>query len=127
MLARLIRLLGVERGEPDKAAEVLKQVEAVVKESRPDDDGRKAYRQAIIASGDALLWANKPASARSREWLRPARRSWADTASRDRPCARRTTLISATTDRSSAVAARTDVAPAVCAGAWADAVPCAVG
>src|SRR5439155_8284694 len=52
VLARLIRLLGVERGEPNKAAEVLKQVEAVVKESRPDDDGRKAYRHAVIAAGD---------------------------------------------------------------------------
>jgi tetratricopeptide (TPR) repeat protein len=63
VLARLIRLLGVERGEADKAAGVFKQVEALVKESRLDEEGRKAYRQAIIAAGDALLWANKPAEA----------------------------------------------------------------
>ena len=65
VLGRLIRLLGVERGEADKAAAVLTQVEAVVKESRLDDDGRKAYRQAIIAAGDALLWANKPGDAKT--------------------------------------------------------------
>lgn len=63
VLARLIRLLGVDRGEPDRAAGVLTQVEAVVKESRLDDDGRKAYRQAIIAAGDALLWATKTGEA----------------------------------------------------------------
>jgi tetratricopeptide (TPR) repeat protein len=65
VLARLTRLLGVERGAADKAAAVLPQVEAVVKESRLDDDGRKAYRQAIIAAGDAQLWANKPAEAKA--------------------------------------------------------------
>lgn len=65
VLARLIRLLGVERGEADRAAAVLQQVEAVAKETRPDEDGRRAYRQAIIAAGDALLWANKPAEARA--------------------------------------------------------------
>jgi tetratricopeptide (TPR) repeat protein len=64
VLARLIRLLGVDRGDADRAATVLKQVEVVVKESRLDDDGRKAYRQAVIADGDAMLWANKPADAR---------------------------------------------------------------
>jgi tetratricopeptide (TPR) repeat protein len=63
VLARLIRLLGVERGEADKATGVFKQVEALVKESRLDDEGRKAYRHAIIAAGDALLWSNKPAEA----------------------------------------------------------------
>lgn len=64
VLARLIRLLGVDRGEADRAIGVLKQVEEVVKESRLDDDGRKAYRQAVIAAGDALLWANKSADAK---------------------------------------------------------------
>jgi tetratricopeptide (TPR) repeat protein len=63
VLARLIRLLGVERGDADKATGVFKQVEAVVKETRLDDDGRKAYRQVIIAAGDALLWSNNPAEA----------------------------------------------------------------
>jgi TolA-binding protein len=63
VLARLIRLLGVDRGDADKAADVLKQVEAVVKELRLDEDGRKAYRQAVIAAGDAMLWANKSADA----------------------------------------------------------------
>jgi len=65
VLTRLIRLLGVERGEADRAAGVLKQVEAVVKENRLDDDGRKAYRQALAAAGDALLWANKTAEAKA--------------------------------------------------------------
>jgi tetratricopeptide (TPR) repeat protein len=64
VLTRLIRLLGVDRGERDKALGVLKQVEEVVKESRLDDDGRKAYRQSIIAAGDALLCANKSAEAK---------------------------------------------------------------
>lgn len=63
VLARLIRLLGVERGDAEKATGVFKQVEAVVKESRLDEEGRKAYRQAVIAAGDAQLWANKPAEA----------------------------------------------------------------
>jgi TolA-binding protein len=65
ILARLIRLLGVERGAAGKAAAIFPQVEAIAKESRLDENGRKAYRQAIIPAGDAQLWANKPAEAKA--------------------------------------------------------------
>jgi TolA-binding protein len=65
VLGRLVRLLGIDRGDPVKAIGVMKQVEEVIKESRLDDDGRKAYRQAIISAGDVLLWANKSAEAKT--------------------------------------------------------------
>lgn len=56
VLARLIRLLAIDRELPDKAAEVLAQVEATVQGAKLDDDSRAAYRRAVIAAGDARLW-----------------------------------------------------------------------
>ncbi len=62
-LARLIRLLGVERGLPDRADAVMGKVEKVWKESRPDADTRAAYRRALIALGDVQLANHKSADA----------------------------------------------------------------
>ena len=58
-LARLIRLVGIERGEPEKAADIVALVEASAKAKRLDDDARAAYRRAVIAAGDVLLWNGK--------------------------------------------------------------------
>jgi tetratricopeptide (TPR) repeat protein len=62
-LARLIRLLGVERGLPDRADAIMGQVEKVWKEARPDSETRAAYRRALIALGDVQLGNHKPADA----------------------------------------------------------------
>lgn len=59
VLARLIRLLGIDRSMPDKAGEVLGQVEETVKEARLNEEARAAYRRAVIAAGDVLLWHAK--------------------------------------------------------------------
>lgn len=59
VLARLIRLLGIDRELPDEAAKAVADVEAAVRGKRLDDDSRQAYRDAIIAAGDVLLWYGK--------------------------------------------------------------------
>jgi PKD repeat protein len=59
VLARLIRLLGIERGLPEKAGAVLTQVEETVKGAKFDDEVQAAYRRAVIAAGDVLLWHGK--------------------------------------------------------------------
>ncbi|HKI35542.1 MAG TPA: PKD domain-containing protein [Gemmataceae bacterium] len=64
VLARLIRLVGIERGEPEKAAAVIAQVEEAWKAARADEDTQAAYRRAVIASGDVLLWNGKLEGAR---------------------------------------------------------------
>ena len=57
VLARLIRLVGIERNQPDKATAVLKQVEEAVKNSKlSEDDVQAAYRRAVIAAADVRLW-----------------------------------------------------------------------
>ena len=59
LLARLIRLVGLERNQPDKAAPLLKQVEETIANSKKDaheDELQAAYRRAIIAMGDVRLW-----------------------------------------------------------------------
>ena len=58
-LARLIRLLGIDANRPEKAGEVIGEVEAALKGVKLDDDARAAYRRAVIASGDVLLWQGK--------------------------------------------------------------------
>ena len=65
VLGRLIRLLGIERKMPDKARELLDQVEATVKGAELDEKMLAAYRRAVIAAGDALLWHAKPDDARA--------------------------------------------------------------
>jgi tetratricopeptide (TPR) repeat protein len=65
VLARLIRLVGIERKMPDKIGDLLAQVEETVKTaSRVDEDTRAAYRRAVIAAGDVLLWQGKHDGAR---------------------------------------------------------------
>ncbi len=66
--ARLIRLVGVEREQPDKAAPIFARVEETYKSAKgtaAELDGiRKAYRRAVIAMGDARLWQGKLDEAR---------------------------------------------------------------
>ena len=64
VLARLVRLIGIERGMPDKAAEVVAQIEETARSAKMDDETRRAYRRAMIASGDVLLWHGKVDGAR---------------------------------------------------------------
>ncbi|MGE0608259.1 MAG: PKD domain-containing protein [Pirellulales bacterium] len=64
VLGRLIYLLGIERGLPEKAGEVLGQVEETVRGVKLDEEGRAAYRRAIIAAGDSLLWQGQREGAR---------------------------------------------------------------
>jgi tetratricopeptide (TPR) repeat protein len=59
VLARLVRLVGIERNLPDKAGAILAQVEEAVKGAKLDDDTKAAYRRAVIAAGDVLLWHGK--------------------------------------------------------------------
>lgn len=63
-LARLIRLLGVERGEPAKALALRPAVEAAVKEVKIDDDIQAAYRRAVMAMADVELWRGRRDEAR---------------------------------------------------------------
>ena len=59
VLARLIRLIGIEANQPEKAGTVIGEVEASLKGIKLDDETRPAYRRAVIASGDVLLWQGK--------------------------------------------------------------------
>jgi tetratricopeptide (TPR) repeat protein len=59
VLARLIRLVGIERNLPDRTGAFLGQVEETARGAKPDDDTRAAYRRAVIAAGDVLLWQGK--------------------------------------------------------------------
>jgi hypothetical protein len=59
VLARLIRLVGIERSLPDKAGDIVAQVEKTWQGARKDADTRAAYRRAVIAAGDVLLWNGK--------------------------------------------------------------------
>lgn len=65
VLARLIRLLGVERGEVAQADEIFTRAEAAAKKERLDADGRAAYRRAVIAAGDVRLWHARTDDARA--------------------------------------------------------------
>ncbi|HKB40458.1 MAG TPA: PKD domain-containing protein, partial [Gemmataceae bacterium] len=59
VLARLIRLVGIERKEPGKVAAILDRVEETKKNGKVDDDVQAAYRRAVIADGDVKLWHGK--------------------------------------------------------------------
>jgi tetratricopeptide (TPR) repeat protein len=63
VLARLIRLVGIERGQPDKVPDILARVDKLAEKERLDSDGRKARRRALIAAGDVRLWIDKSAQA----------------------------------------------------------------
>jgi tetratricopeptide (TPR) repeat protein len=64
VLTRLVQLVGVDRGEPQRADELLAQVDETVRGLRLDDDGRAAHRRAVIAAGDAHLWQGELPPAR---------------------------------------------------------------
>jgi len=59
VLARLIRLVGIERNLPDKAGQILEQVEETVRGARRDEETIAAYRRAVTAAADVLLWNGK--------------------------------------------------------------------
>jgi PKD repeat protein len=56
VLARLVRLVGIERKEPGKVAAILDRVEETIKNAKVDEDVQAAYRRAVIAGGDVKLW-----------------------------------------------------------------------
>ncbi len=56
VLARLIRLLGIDREMPDDALAVIGQIEQTVKTATLDAASQAAYRHALIAAGDVYLW-----------------------------------------------------------------------
>jgi tetratricopeptide (TPR) repeat protein len=59
ILARLIRLLGIERGLPDEADKVMVQVKKNWEKGTAKRETIAAYRRALIAMGDVLLWHKK--------------------------------------------------------------------
>src|SRR5262249_48711010 len=63
VLGRLIRLLGLDRNQPDKAVEILASAEKLVKSEGADEDGRKAFRKAIASAGDVRLWQGQSGEA----------------------------------------------------------------
>lgn len=56
VLARLIRLLGIDREMPDDALAVIAQIEETVKTATLDPASQAAYRHALVAAGDVYLW-----------------------------------------------------------------------
>jgi tetratricopeptide (TPR) repeat protein len=63
VLGRLIRLVGIDRKDADRALTVLEQVRKVAKTEKLDADGRTAFRRAVAAAGDVQLWAGRRAAA----------------------------------------------------------------
>jgi tetratricopeptide (TPR) repeat protein len=59
VLTHLIRLVGTERNMPEKAAELMGQVDEALKTAKRDKQTPDAYRRAIIAYGDVRLWQGK--------------------------------------------------------------------
>jgi tetratricopeptide (TPR) repeat protein len=59
VLARLIRLVGIERGQPDKARPFLAQAEEAFKTAKGGSAVESAFRRALIAAGDVRLWHGK--------------------------------------------------------------------
>ncbi len=62
-IAQLIRLLGIDRKQPENTEKLLKQVEQTAKNSVVDDDVKAAYRRAVNAAGDVQLWHGRRAEA----------------------------------------------------------------
>jgi TolA-binding protein len=60
---RLIRLLGIDRNNPPKAATVFEQAEQAAKGAIADEPARLAYRRVVIAEGDVHLWHAEPGAA----------------------------------------------------------------
>ena len=65
VLARLVKLLGIDRDAPDKALEIYAQAEEAAKGTKFDEAGLVAYRKTIIAAGDVRLWHAEPDRARA--------------------------------------------------------------
>lgn len=65
VLARLIRLLGIEQDQPERAGEVFKQAEAAAKQVRLNEAARAAFRECVVAAGDVRLWHAERDEARS--------------------------------------------------------------
>ncbi len=61
--AQLIRLLGIDKKQPEKAQELLSQVEETTRNSVVDDEVKAAYRRAVNTAGDVLLWNGNRAEA----------------------------------------------------------------
>ncbi|VTS01763.1 PKD domain-containing protein [Tuwongella immobilis] len=58
LLARLVRLVGQERQQPQKGIALLAGIEQIARSNRLDDTGRRRLQQALIAVGD-LHWEQK--------------------------------------------------------------------
>jgi tetratricopeptide (TPR) repeat protein len=63
VLGRLIRLVGIDRKQPEKAMTILEQVRKVAKTEGVDAEGRTAFRRAVAAAGDVQLWAGRRSAA----------------------------------------------------------------
>jgi tetratricopeptide (TPR) repeat protein len=63
VLARLVRLVGVERGEVKTALSLLAEAEKLYK-AGTDADGRASFRKAVRAAGDVYLWKGQKTKAR---------------------------------------------------------------
>ena len=64
VLAHLIRLVGVQREQPAKAASIFVKAEETAKSAQADDEVQAAYRRTVIAMGDVPLWQGKLDDAR---------------------------------------------------------------
>jgi tetratricopeptide (TPR) repeat protein len=65
VLARLIRLVGVQREQPEKAVPIFAKADETAKSAKVDDEIQAAYRRAVIAMGDVRLWQGRLDDARS--------------------------------------------------------------
>ncbi|HVX13556.1 MAG TPA: PKD domain-containing protein [Pirellulales bacterium] len=65
VLARLIRLVGIDRDQVERSQEIFSQVEAAPKKGRLDEAGLAAYRDCLIAAGDVQLWHARRDEART--------------------------------------------------------------
>jgi tetratricopeptide (TPR) repeat protein len=63
VLARLIRLVGTDAGQPEKVNAIMEEVDKTWRASRPGKETKAAYRRTLIAMGDVLLWNKKLADA----------------------------------------------------------------
>ncbi len=65
VLAHLIRLVGVQREQPEKAAPIFTKADETAKSAKVDDEVQAAYRRTVIAMGDVRLWQGKLDDART--------------------------------------------------------------
>lgn len=56
VLARLIRLVGIEGDQAERAGEIFEQAEAAAKQTRLTEAARAEFRDCAIAAGDVRLW-----------------------------------------------------------------------